>query len=471
MRCNRLTEERAKAIAARIGLVYWKALLEDHGIDSRAFVYAERILRETSGIRERGNGKEYRVSWHNLRPSDVVAMWKAARKRNSKKFRFQVLHRIIAKKADTLAFLKKYQDGLEWVREWRPVLEGMPRKTIAILSLVSPEARHTLTDSIKDDECVVGVELQDLNWAGVDALEKLQVEGSERSLVIRAALLPPSAAAVLLGVPHEVAMEHPIGQERVRDFCPAYPNVSVEVAGRIALGMSPKKISNQLLSRKEAHQWLLKGGPKSLYVWAVKDSVIRLLIRDLPLGEFVPRYVEVARWLLHIYNRGAWSALLKVQRFPDGRRATYLNTLNEITPEDLDRGVSTGVERAFVRVKERLAQLKVDANDHSILCENPFNQIPKRITLLNSPAALVEEGMIMDHCVRYYTSIVEEGECLIFSIVSRHGHSTVEICWENDRWWLVQHSGYQNTPPPPRHESLVKAWLNRENQILQKEVS
>ena len=461
-------ENKAKRMAKQIGLLYWPALMDHHGVDPMAFVHAEAILRESDGINEWGNGKECHVSWVWLTPSGVAAMWKAARKRNNEKFRYQVLHRIVAKKGDNLAFLKKYQEGLDWVREWCPNLEDMSRKTIAVIGRVSEEARHTLIGTIKDEHWRDSLRVRDLNWTGVQALEKLRNEGSERSLLIRAALLPPKVAVKLLGLPAQGVDQHPIGQDRVREFCPAYPQLPVAVAGRVALGVSPVAISQGLLSRKEAHQWLLAGGPGSMDEGLVYNSIIDFLIRDLDLEGFIPRNIVLPRWLLHIHARGAWSALLKVHRYPDGRTFRYLDHLDEINQQDLDRGISTGVERAFERSRQRLARL--DAEDHRVLCENPFKHLPKWIRLLTTPAELVEEGVVMEHCVGGYSYSVEDDECLILSIVSNHGRSTVEVREGRGGWWAPQHYGYQNTPPPSRHQTLLEAWLNRENQALQNEV-
>ena len=469
-----MTEEAAKRLANQIGLVYWQALLEDHGVDPRAFVYAEAVLSKKHSLSGWKNGYYCYNSCHykngyGITPGDVGAMWKAAGCRNNAKFRFQVANQLLAKRGDSLTFLRHYQEGLNWIRRYRLVLIALPYKTIAVIGRVSPEARHVLTSDTTIDSGVTKIRVRDLNWAGVRALEKLRVEGSERSILIRAALLPVTPAVALLGSQHKRGLIHPIGQDRVREFCPAYPKLSVEVAVKVALGTSPVAISQGLLSRKEAHQWLLKGGPGALYEWTIKNSVIQFLIRDLPLNDFLPRDVEVARWLLHVHARGAWSALLKIRRFPNGRTVQYLDRLDEIIPEDLDRGISTGVERAFTRAKERLAQVAIE--DQRILCENPFGYLPKWIRLLNTPADLVNEGLDMNHCVGGYVSQVEKGHCLILSIISRHGRSTVEIRKGEEGWWIAQHLGYQNTPSPPRHQALLEAWLNHENHVLQKEVT
>ena len=455
-------EDQAKELAKRIGLTYWQALVSNHDVDPMVFVYAEAILRKTDGIRHDIVGQY--SSWRNLTPDEVAAMWKAAGKRNSEKFRFQVLHRIVAKRGDTISFLRHCQSGKDWAeRNSRRVLL-LPRKTLAAIGRLTEEARYALLPSILNSNGIGRIRVRDLDWEVVKAIEYLRSEGSERSLLVRAALLPTQLARTILGLPPSTCGDHPITKDRVREFCPTYPNLSVEVAGRVAFGTSPVAISNNLLSRKEAHQWLLAGGPVALKEWSISDSVIEFLTQDLGLRGFVPRNVEVARWLVHVHTRGAWSALLKIHRFPDGRTFRYLNLLDEIIPEDLDRGISTGVERAFERSRQRFAQ--VNAEDHRTICSNPFRYLPKWISLLTTPAGLAMEGRIQDHCVGGYASQVEEGECLILSIVSSHGRSTVEVRRGDEGWWAAQHYSYRNGPPPSRHETLLEAWLQRENQAL-----
>ena len=458
----------AKEKAKQIGLAYWPALVSDHGVDPMAFVHAETVLSQDYGLYGGWNSTS-QYSQYGVSPTDVAEMWQASGCRNSRKFRFQVAHRIIAKKSDTLPFLQKYQEGLAWVKEHYPYLKNLPRKTIAVLGRVSEETRHLLASEVRKDQDFARIRVRDLDWSRAQELEKFRIEGSERSLLIRAALLPTKQALLLLGSQYGRGPLHPVGRERVREVCPAYPNLQLEIAVRIAFGTSPVAISNHLLTRKEAHQWLLGGGPVSMDKGAVYNSVIRFLVRDLDLRGFVPRDVEVARWLVHIHARGAWSALVKVHRFPDGRTIRYLDLLDEIIVEDLDRGITTGVERAFSRAKDRLAQ--VDAKDCQTICSNPFSQLPKWITLLNTPAALALEGQVMDHCVGAYTTQIQKGQCLILSVISRHGRSTVEVRGWDEGWWASQHYGYRNGAPPPRHQGLVEAWLRRENQALLKRIA
>ena len=469
---NRLTEEKAKALANKIGLLYWKALKWGLRINPKAFVYAEAVFSKKYGFYEWKNGVVNYGGWDNFTLNKIVTMWRVAGSRNSEKFRFQISNEVLARRGESISFLRHYYEGLRWLSRWRPDLEHFPRKTLAAIGRVSPEARHALVANITRGERVRQVRIRDLNWERVKTIQRLRIEGTERSLLIRAAALPTVPAAELLGFTNWHGLDHPIRQDKIGIICPTYPNLRMEVATRIAMGTSPVAISNNLLTRKEAHQWLLAGGPAMIEPNVIRESVIRWLVRSLPLGDYLPRNPVVARWLVHVYTRGGWGSLVRVRRFPGNRTVSYFSILDEIIPEDLDRGISTGVERAFERAfgRARVSQGE-EEEDHTVLCKNPFQQLPKWIRLLTTPAELVEEGRFMDHCVGGYASSVEEGECLILSIASTHGRSTVEIRWEEDGWWVSQHKGYHNTPPPPRHEALLEAWLRRENQILQREVS
>ena len=184
---------KEKKMAKEIGLAYWEALVSDHGVDPIVFVYAEAVLSQEHGLCGWRNGEHYTGGWdsgshYGVSAENVANMWKAAGCRNSEKFRFQVANRLVAKKGDSLAFLRHYQEGLKWLKRWRFGLISIPRKTIAVLGRVSPEARHALVSDIRRDHEAQGIRIRDLNWAKVREVEQLRAEGSERSLLIRAAL-------------------------------------------------------------------------------------------------------------------------------------------------------------------------------------------------------------------------------------------------------------------------------------------
>lgn len=294
-------------------------------------------------------------------------------------------------------------------------------------------------------------------WAEVARIQALRADGSDRSKALRALVLPARPASMLVyGEKAEKGCPHPIQDKDVPELLPAFPRVSIETARRIISGESPVQISGGILTRKEAHAWMFGGG---------QGSPIQFLTKGLNLGGFVPRDESVARWLLHVQKRGAWSALTAVVRHPDGRQMRRLDVIDEITPADLDRGMSTGVERAFDNAANRL--MRVDSSDHTTISRLPgwWPRLPRFASLLTTPAALAVEGRVMRHCVGGYADPVRRGQCWIVSIVSRHGRSTVEL---RDDGSVTQHKGVNNDNPPHRHQSLIRAWRNRFNYISRK---
>lgn len=442
--------KRAKRLARRIGVVYWPALIGSKGVDPRCYLHAENVLTRLHG---EWNPPECHGGWdseghHGLAGFQVRRMWLAAGCQDSPKFRLQVASRIVAKKSDTLPWLRHYIRGRRWLDAWR--LEGYSRKAVAALGRLSPELRHAAVRGLPS-YCSGSRRIRDLNWPEVARVSKLRADDSATSKAFRAlALVSPRAAwRQVYGRLAYASEAHPVQDEAVPDLLPAFPLVSLETASRIIAGESPVSISEHALTRKEAHAWLVAGGRMSPVQW---------IVRDCPNLIFVPRSIEVARWLAHVHARGAWSALTAVVRHPDGRQMRRLDVIDEITAQDLDRGISTGVERAFERAGERLS--KIDSGDHSTICRYParWPSLPRCASLLTSPAALAAEGRVMGHCVGGYAHQVRAGQCYIISVVSRHGRSTVEVRPDG---YISQHKGVKNDYPPARHTRLINAWAGR----------
>lgn len=470
---SRTQVRRARERAAHIGLAYWPALIRDGyqpNIDPRAYVAAERHLRARHGIYDHAAGTH--GGWdskghHGLSRSDVAAMWFAAGCRDSRKFALQVRTGVTARKGDSAPFAANYARGYRWALAWG-VEWKLSRKALAALGRLSPELRHAavrgLPDELKggrDDLPrwkTVPFRIADLNWAEVARVQALRFDPSPRAHALRAIALPPRPAAVILGRDHRRKMPHPISDAAVVDLCPSYPTVRLEIARRIVSGESPASISGGALTRKEAHAWLSAGGPESER--DIPASVIRWIVRDCPLDGHTPRDLTVARWLAHVHQRGAWSALTKTERHPDGRAVRRLDVVDEITAADLDQGVKTGVIRAFENAGERMA--KVDEGDTTVICHNPFGRLPRPLAVLTTPAALAAEGRALQHCVGGYSEGVRQGQCLILSVASWHGRSTVELR-PGAQWAVAQHRGVKNAEPHRRHHALVSAWLNRIN--------
>jgi len=462
MRVSRARNRRAKDRAREIGLSYWPALIADGyqpRVDPRAYVAAERVLNRRHGewCPEDGcHGGWDSKGHHGVDRVEVARYWYAAGCRDSRKFRAQVVLRAEAKKGDSLPFLLNLVRGARWASAWGVDWRQLSRKAQAALGRLSPELRHAAVRGLPEGAC--NIRVRDLNWAEVRRIQALRADPTPRALALRALVLPARPAAVVLGRAGKRGMAHPITNADVVDLCPSYPTVALAIARRITAGESPASISGGLLTRKEAHAWLRDGGPVGER--DIPASICCFLVRDLPLSGFTPRDPLVARWLAHVHQRGAWSALTRVERHPDGRAMCRMDVIDEITPADLDRGISTGVERAFERAGERLA--KIDEGDNTIICRNPFGRLPRAMAALTTPAALAAEGRALGHCVGGYAQQVRAGQCLIISIASRHGRSTVELR-RGHEWTASQHRGRNNGEPPRRHQQLLRAFLARAN--------
>lgn len=474
---ERRIKRRARTQAERIGLAYWPALIKKPWVpqvDPRAYLAAERVLARRHGLwgDTLADGGMGRGGWdmmghHGLSPRRVAQMWFAAGCRDTEKFRAQVALGTVARKGDSIPFLRNYARGQRWIDAWG-VGTPLSRKAIAALGRLSPELRHAAVSGLSefkgyrhtptDRHRPIPFRVADLNWAHVARIQGLRADPSARAKAIRALALPARPAAVVLGREHSRGMPHPIQDADVPDLCPSYPTVRRDIAVRIVAGESPVALARGTLTRREAHEWLSAGGPVSAA--DIPASVCAWITREVPVDGHLPRDPQVARWLAHVHQRGSWSGMTRVERHPDGHALRRLDMIDEITPEDLDRGISTGVERAFDRAAERLS--KVDAEDHRTICRNPFGRLPRAMAVLTSPAALAAEGKALGHCVGGYSRAVERGQCLILSIASWHGRSTVELR-PGAQWTVAQHYGPHNGSAPRRHQQLLRAWLARIN--------
>lgn len=251
-------------------------------------------------------------------------------------------------------------------------------------------------------------------------------------------------------------------------LCPSYPKVDWTNAVAIARGMTPVQLSGGVLTKKEAHQWLLDGGPW-LVGWLCEKYNIRA-----PLDHI--RSPLVAKWLIAVDRRGAWGQLTRVRRAhgPAGAQGeyTFLQKLDEIQDIDLVNGAATTVEYAF----ESAAQRVYEAYETQVAADNaPLNEAPKARILpkcsrwLLSAAELVKEGREMQHCVGSYTYAVKEGQCAILALCvwhkGEHLRSTVEFALYGRKLGGVrQHYGPGNTEPHPVLLKVVRQIerMNRE---------
>jgi hypothetical protein len=136
----------------------------------------------------------------------------------------------------------------------------------------------------------------------------------------------------------------------------------------------------------------------------------------------------------------------------------YVDRIDELSPEDV---AGVGVDRAFERAAERAGEAWMAEHraDYRIICQSTRRVYRSgAVRLLDTPAALVAEGAEMSHCVGTYVGMVEAGNCLIYSISTREGRSTLEL---SPRGELMQHRGKGNSSPPETNAKLVDHWIRR----------
>lgn len=201
---------RARRTARRLGLAYWPALLSGAKCDPAAFVAAEEVMKPSmstwgstklpDGTKEKTHGGWDSFGVWGLSPWHVAQCWHSAGCKDSPKFRIQIANgsrapraddrRLIAKKNDTLPWLKNYYRGLGWLRankigEWLP----LSRKVIAALGRLSPELRRAAIEKLivaaKADfynYCrQIVIRIRDLDWAAVRRAQEQIKSGNARA--------------------------------------------------------------------------------------------------------------------------------------------------------------------------------------------------------------------------------------------------------------------------------------------------
>jgi len=56
-------------------------------------------------------------------------------------------------------------------------------------------------------------------------------------------------------------------RKAVRILTPIYPNIPLSYAIRLCRDETPQQITGGQLTRREAHEWLLDGGPSNVIAW------------------------------------------------------------------------------------------------------------------------------------------------------------------------------------------------------------
>jgi hypothetical protein len=100
---------------------------------------------------------------------------------------------------------------------------------------------------------------------------------------------------------------------------------------------------------------------------------------------------------------------------------------------------------------------------------NGFNHKGINIHEITNKLELVQTGYREHHCVGGYWSWIEQGRCLIFTMSSTQGYSTVDVRYHtsasrltrNGRFYIAQHHGKANEEPPALHKAAETVLLTR----------
>jgi hypothetical protein len=236
--------------------------------------------------------------------------------------------------------------------------------------------------------------------------------------------------------------------ERLVAFiCPAYPKAKkLRNAIGITLGMTPVRLSDDVLSKKEAHEWLSSGMDNMYSIdWLLRDLTI------IPQGKITSP--NVARWLLAANKRGGLGQLtrLRVQYGPQGQRMEFrfLDVLDEVHDVDLVNGPNTSIERAFEAASERGGDSynKKFINNHRYISKHPNTwKLVDGARFVTTPSELVREGDEMRHCVGKYIVNVQEGYSAIVAMNLGGERSTFEVRLGDSV--VTQHYGFNDKSPP-----------------------
>jgi len=291
------------------------------------------------------------------------------------------------------------------------------------------------------------VRIRDLDWAAAQRVQSIVSLGDRARL--RMVYDRPRRFERLLD---NLAQDR---SNRVAFLAPAYPRVDYDTALHLFLGMSPVELSGCVLSRREAHEWLLDGGRVSPIAWIVRN------LPDLP----AIRSANIARWLVDLHRRGGWGGLTRtrVTYGPAEARLEFrmIDRIDEIQDVDLVRGVSTSVDDAFRHASERLgaAWLETAAGDHRVLAYPPARwRLYPCMRALVTQAMLAREGQEMGHCVGGYSYAVERGQSVILALNVAGHRSTAEVAPEGR---VIQHRAMHNGEPHTLCQTVLNRFIER----------
>ncbi len=466
---NKAMIRMAKRHAERLGLTYWPALIRDGyqpKIDPMAYVYAEDVLERKHGL---WDGKTNSGGWdryghYGLSRDQVARMWYAAGCRDTGKFKLQVAMGEVANKGDTAPWFKNYATGLRWYLRNSAAFDDLgtiSRKAIAFLGRLSPALRWAALWGVASNASRgwKPLRIRELN---LDLVAKAQVNprAGYHALPVGTLVRMALGGDHIYGTrPQEIAA--------VSVLTPAYPNLSLVIARRIASGESPLAFYRAVAptcTKKEAHQWALLGKTRAEVHNDLITRAEHHLRDEHGVGVFL-RTVKVANWLLAVFADPARKEAIlatRTQYIGGGEvEFSFISVIDEVQDEDI-LSYADGVNAVFNRVSQRNSEEYVKRmNDNTtVLAPTPewMESRPRWVRVLNTPAMLIKEGSEMIHCVGTYVEAVRKSRCVILAIETVHGRSTVELTPQGR---LLQHRSVKNAEPPARHEQWIRAWLKR----------
>lgn len=471
------------------------------GVDPRAFLAAAQFVAALPVLYRSGDriapgprvaGTDQHGGWdaeghHGIRADQVVRAWFLAGCRNSGKFRLLLsdapegrtsgmFYR--ARKGDTTLDLIRMRRALRRHWAWgvqfdRGALDARgtgddavmgSRKVLMALGRLSAPLHRAALLALAGRP--LPIRARDLPWQAVAAAQSAML--ADKSSRVRAALTGRRGMPAALGL-GSLASDGQVAAA----LCPAYPLVPLAVARRIALGARPVDLADGQLTAAAAHAWLRDDPAADPGVFGAQRALGDYVIHHAG-AEVVFRETRVGQWLRgRIDHDGAdaVTAALDAEytaHGPAGEQRTWapVAVLDLVTAADV-RSMREGIRTVVMRALDRIDREKLDAllaaehEQRRPLCRVPrwAQRLPRRVRILTRAAELLAEGNALGHCVGGYASAVEAGRCLILSVRSRHGRSTVEVSPDGAR--IYQHRGPQNGEPPRRHQQLISAMTAR----------
>ena len=348
------------------------------------------------------------------------------------------------------------------VREAR-IMRPLCNAAWAALGRVSPETQRAILEHLADHppEGMGPLRVRDLPWAAGARCAR----DCAHSPVARAAWATGKRRASLAAALTEqdrARLASPIGVLLARGLSP------VDAVDRYARTLEHYDAEGPRLTAREARDFASFAEP------GYAPCPARWLVRQVPASTHdahdvsissVPRGdIGVARWvcavLVHEPRRESLTRLREVRHPHTGEvfRARLSSRVDELRWRDVVAagGLRAGVDAVFEAAARRLATVATSgwATDERQICSAPRWLAPvPGVTILTTPALIVEEGRALHHCVGTYVPAVARGDSLIIAVRTPDGQrSTAEI----SRGALVrQHRGPENGDPPESHRQLL----------------